>query len=544
MKNADIILKGKAVFTGLKEAPFEGAVALSGNTIIKVIEGTDFSGLIGPDTRIYDCGNGLIMPGIIDAHAHFIYGALTLSPYLCLELEKSKSESECVAMMQRYSAQHPEAKRLMGHGWFPANWNDAPLPSKNSLDKVFPDKPVYLVCADVHTAWLNTRALEECGIDRNTSVSCGEIVKGADGEPTGLLIEMEAVGLALRKMLQFTKEEQLGIYMPFLQLLAQEGITGTSEITAFSLNKTTLNLFETLKEIEADGHLSTRLYLYSSLGATGEYSTELETAKRYASSRLRYSGLKQFVDGVTSTYTAFLLEPYSDKPETSGFTNYSKAHLQKCVSAANALGIGVRLHCVGDGAVHWALDIFEESNRVNNNEGNAKGLRNAVEHIEDILPSDIPRFAKLGVIASVQPYHLTLDANEKIIRIGAERCRSAWPHRSLIDAGAVLALGTDHPVVSPSPFRNIYSAVTRCNDAGKPTGVNPEEAMTLPEALRAYTLGSARIYGVEKELGTLEEGKIADIAVLDRNLFAVLPQEILQCRVNLTLLDGKVVFKR
>lgn len=544
MKKADIVLVGKTLFTGLKDAPFEGAVAISGNRILKIIQGTDIQSVTDGNTEIYDCGDRLVMPGFVDGHTHFFNGGIAASPHMCLDIEKSRSEQECVEMMQKYASKNPHKERILGQGWFPANWKNAPLPSKKSLDEAFPDKPVYLLCADVHTAWLNSKALEECGIDRKTAVSYGEIVKDENGDPSGILIEMEAVGIAFRKMLNFSRAALREIYKDFLALLARNGITGVSEMTAFGLNANTLELFGVMQELEDAGDMTARLYLYSSLGTTGEYTRELEIGKRFRSEKLKYCGLKQFVDGVTSTYTAYLLAPYSDRPETSGYTNYPKELFQKCVTAANSVGFGVRLHCIGDGAVRWGLDFFEESNRTNGNEGNKRRLPNAVEHIESIHPDDIPRFKELGVIASLQPYHLTLDANEKISRIGKERSRYEWPHRSFLDAGAALAIGTDYPVVAFNPFNNIYAAITRRDDKGLPTGINPEETLTLAETLKAYTLGSARVYGMENELGTLEEGKLADVIVLDRNLFEIPASEIPECKIDLTVFDGKIIFDR
>ena len=247
---------------------------------------------------------------------------------------------------------------------------------------------------------------------------------------------------------------------------------------------------------------------------------------------------------MTSTYTGFLIEPYYDKNDMTGSPNYPKEVYEKRIIAANKRGLGVRLHCIADGSVRLALDAFEAANHATQNEGNHKNIKNSIEHCENIHPDDIPRFKELGVIASMQPYHLTLDFNEKISRIGKERCRYEWPHRSLLDAGARLAFGTDYPVVDFNPFPSIYAAVTRCDDEGNPTGINPEERISLTEALQAYTYGSACAYGREKELGTLERGKLADIVVVDRDLFSIHQSEIKDCRIEMTIMDGKVVYKR
>lgn len=202
------------------------------------------------------------------------------------------------------------------------------------------------------------------------------------------------------------------------------------------------------------------------------------------------------------------------------------------------------MHAVGDGAVRVALDAFEKSNQINDNIGNHKKLRNAIEHIETIHPDDIGRFKKLGVVASMQPYHLILDQNEKIQRMGEERCKLQWPHRTMLDQEAILAFGSDFPVVDANPFLEIYAAVTRCDDSGNPTGGNPKEKITLGEALSAYTKGSAYAYGREAELGTLEVDKFADIVILNKNLFALPNEEILNCEVEMTIVDGKIVYEK
>ena len=223
-----------------------------------------------------------------------------------------------------------------------------------------------------------------------------------------------------------------------------------------------------------------------------------------------------------------------------GFPVNTPEYYEKCIIAANRHGFGVRLHCIGDAAVRLALDCFEKSNAVNENHN----VRNSIEHIENINPDDIPRFGKLGVVASMQPRHLPLDANEKITRIGRERCKYEWPNRSILDSEGILAFGTDYPVVNYNPFENIYYAVTRNGYDHKPTGVNQSEKVTLAETLRAYTFGGAYVSGRDKELGTLKAGKLADVIVLDRNLFKTDTEDIPNTGVLLTVFDGNVIFEQ
>jgi len=546
MKYADIILFGDNIFTGLADVPAPGAVAIADGKIAKVFgAGEDFSAMKNSETNIIDCTGQLVMPGFIDAHIHFFMGATAASGRMCMDITASKSEAECVEIIKAFADAHPDYERILGMGWFPAFWNDAPLPTKASLDAFFPDKPVYLACADGHTIWTNTKGLEECGIDENTKVAFGSIPLGEDGKPNGLLIELDAMATAQMKQMTFPREIAEEMYRIFLAEIAANGITSICDMNPSILGDDTYALYDTLLAMDKAGKLTARMHLFSDLITISEGAeTEQAAAEKYRGTMLRYNGLKQFIDGVTSTYTGFLLEPYSDNPATCGEANYPKEEYARCVKIANAAGFPVRFHAIGDAAVRWALDVFEAANESRDDHGNISEIRNTIEHIETIDEADIPRFSELGVVASPQPYHLTLDANEKISRCGEARCRWEWPLRSFLDTGARMAFSTDFPVVGFNPFKNIYAAISRCDDEGKPTGVNPEEKISLTEALKIYTAGSAYAFGREKELGTLEEGKLADIAVVDRNLFDIPEFEINECGIALTICNGEVVYSR
>jgi predicted amidohydrolase YtcJ len=544
-EKADIILISNAVFTGLADRPFPAAVALKGNRILAVADKNESSlaHLTGEDTKVMDLGDRLVMPGFMDAHVHFFMGAFVASEHMNTEISKSTSEEDCVRMMVEYAEQHPHLSRVCGMGWFPANWQDAPLPTKESLDAAFPDKPAYLVCADAHTVWINSKAIEECGFTTDTVVECGEICKDKQGNLNGILKEMAGF-IAFEKMMKLPPEDVKKMQESFLKSIIQDGITSVGDMSAYSLNQDTIGLFEAGKELEREGKLPVRLHFYPGLGSKPDYTDIVAYKKGFDTDKVKIAGLKGFVDGVTSTYTGLLLEPYSDKTDTNGHPNYSREVYEECITVANASGLGVRLHCIADGSVRLALDCFEASNRENHNPGNQRGIQNTIEHCENIHPDDIPRFRQLGVIPSMQPYHLTLDYNEKVGRIGVERCMYEWPHKSLLDAGARLAFGTDFPVVGFNPFPSIYAAVTRCDDQGVPTGTNPDERISLADTLKAYTLGSAYAYGREQELGTLEKGKLADIVVVNKNLFDIDVEEIKACFVHLAMMDGNIEYER
>lgn len=541
MSNADFALLSNSIFTGENDLLLQGGIAIAGNKIVAVGSRKTIDAYIGKSTRVYNFNDLLIMPGIIDAHVHLTMGAIMNShEYTCNEIINSKSEDECVEMVKSFSDSHPNLDRIRGMGWFPINWADNNLPSKKSLDSVFHDKPVYLVCADGHTHWLNSKALDECGISKTSSCRFGEIGKDPDEELNGLLFEIDACGPSLDRILDLPVAQTKKIIKEFLAQVNKYGITSVCDMAITPTPSTNYNSFEALREIEKEGDLTARVYLYPSLGIDGDFTIVKELRNNYNSDKLKVAGLKQFVDGVTTTYTGFMLEPYADKPSTRGNSNFPANTYRECAIKANEIGFPVRFHGLGDAAVRLCLDIFEESNQQNKN----FSLKNSIEHCENVHPKDIGRFAETNTIASMQPYHMTLDANEKITRIGEERCKFEWPHRSILNANGLLAFGTDYPVVHFNPFPNIYAAITRCDDDGNPTGANNWERISLAEALRAYTFGAACSHNVQTKVGMIKEGMSADIIVLDRNLFAVSNNEIKDTKVILTVADGKIVFEK
>jgi predicted amidohydrolase YtcJ len=531
---ADKILISDAIFTGESTEPVPGGVVIKGNKIVAVCKKEETKQYIGKDTQVYSYADNIIMPGFCEAHGHLSMGALNQSKYFLNEIENSHSEEECAEMVKKFAETHPDYRKIIGQGWFPSYWNDALLPTKYSLDAVVPDRPVYLAAADAHTCWMNSRALEESKVDKNDP-DCGKFVGLLpNGELSGIISESAWFKWASDKVLMPDSTIDEEVDEDLIKELAAAGITTFCDCSGIITGTN----YDALERLEKKGKLTVRVNLNPSIEEDEEQRNPLRDNKRYQSDKLRVTGVKGIVDGVTSTYTGYLLEPYSDRPDMCGFPVNTPEYYEKCIIAANRHGFGVRLHCIGDAAVRLALDCFEKSNAVNEN----RNVRNSIEHIENIHPDDIPRFVKLGVVASMQPRHLPLDANEKITRIGRERCKYEWPNRSILDSGGILAFGTDYPVVNYNPFENLYYAVTRNGYDRKPTGVNQSEKVTLAEALRAYTFGGAYVSGRDKELGTLKAGKLADVIVLDRNLFKTDTEDIPNTGVLLTVFDGNVIF--
>ena len=541
MNSADMIITSNAVFTSCGDEPFEGGVAIKGNRIVAVGSREEILKYRIADTAVYDYGDQLIMPGLIDGHDHLWWGAVADSEHV-VDLTSSTSEEEAIEMIKKYAVEHPEEKRIRGFGWFPANWNDAPLPTKKTLDEAVPDRPAYMNCADAHTLWVNSLALEESGYTPDMELAAGSVGVDENGEMNGLIYEPDAMAYGWKNFYDFPEEQIRTIMKNFMKGLAAQGVTSLSEMSADEYTDYFHDRYLVFKDMAESGEFTSRVHAFTAFMRKTDFTEAVKWKEEFNSSTFRVTGVKGFLDGVTSTYTGLLLEPYTDRPDTigEGVPLDTQESLNASVIAANAAGLPVRIHCIAEGSVRMALDAFEESLKVNGKHG----LVNSIEHIETMHPDDIPRFRELGVVASMQGEHLPLEMNEKVARLGEERCRYEWPFRSLADAGAVLAFGTDFPVVYYNQFKGIYAAVARKNYDGTTAGVDNGENLTLPEALRANTIGSAIVYGRDDEIGTLEAGKLADVIVLDRNLFTADVEEIKDAEVALTVMDGNVVYAR
>lgn len=539
---ADIVLKSNAIYPGKGTEVFAGGVAIAGNKILAVRNEEEIEKLISDDTKVYEYEDKLIMPGFIDAHDHVLMGATVASDHLVSDIEHSTSEQECLDMIKTYADSHPDEQRILGMGWFPAKWGDAPLPTKERLDEIVPDRPAYMLCADAHTLWLNSLGLADAGYTPDMKFPAGGVGLNDAGEMNGLIFEPDALVIGWNRMYDFEKPVFKDIMAGFMDEIVAYGVTTVGEMSADDYNDVVRKRYGIYKEMDENGELKCRINSYMKLAGYTDFSSNKNFQEEFNGNKFRISGLKGFLDGVTSTYTGYLLEPYTDRPDTcgEGVPSLTQERLNASVIAGNKAGLPVRIHCIAGGSVRMALDAYEASKKENGD----MPFMNTIEHIETMHPDDIPRFSELDVIASVQPAHLPLDDNEKITRMGEERCRWEWPFRSLIDAGAVIALGTDCPVVSANPFPNIYAGLTRCDYDGVPTGVDNGEYMTMGELLEAYTLGAAKAYNCDDVLGTLEEGKLADITVIDRNLFDVEPKDVIHASALLTISDGKVVYEK
>ncbi len=539
---ADLILRSSAVFTGSEEEPHAAAVAVTSDRIIWVGDPADMPGeLQGPDTEVRDFGDALIMPGFHDAHMHVFHSALYLSPLA--ERFVGENEADAVARLAPLAARRPAGSWLLTQGWRDYLWNPAGMPSKASLDAAYPDRPVAMYSGDAHTLWLNSCALERLGITDDTEPPAGgSYDRDEAGHLTGIVREAAAMELMPRIVAEFSTEELLDAYRSFERYLNEHGITGVCDVSLMAMPGLDFVRDDLYAQLEANDELTVRVSMFPTLLEDRGRLDELQAA--HTGPLLQARGFKQFLDGVSSQHTAWVHDPYSNArfDGDCGRPTVGPEVMEALVAPAAAEGHAVRVHAIGDEAIHQCLDIFER-----HPVGQVLGgvAHHTIEHLENFQPADIERLARADVIASVQPRHITLDPGGPERDLGAERVPYMWPFRTLLDAGATLAFGTDSPVTDIDPLDAVYTAVTRRDaDTHEPEGGwLPEEAITLAEALSAYTAGSAAAAQRAGEVGELVPGQYADLVVLSPNPFSLAPEDVQQAKVQTTYVGGKQVYE-
>ncbi|WP_294440444.1 amidohydrolase [uncultured Slackia sp.] len=499
------------------------AVCVRDGRILAVVDPADIDAFRTPATRVVDYGDAFVCPGLHDAHVHAFHSALYASPLA--ENFLGESEADCVRRMRALAARKPQGW-LLSQGWREYRWNPPVLPTKHSLDAAFPDRPVAMYSGDGHTLWLNSRALEELGVTRDSTPPQGGTYERDDaGELTGIVREAAAMELLPRIMASFSLDEVTQAYRGFLRRMASCGITAICDMSLAANPGMDFIRDDVWSRLLDAGELTARVHLFPTL--TDDLSRFEAMRRDLRGCMLQACGFKQFFDGVSSQHTAYLKDPYTNAryPGDRGHLTVSYDRMRKLVLNANGMGYPVRIHAIGDEAIHLALNIFEEAERLCGRpsmraNGTSTPGRNTLEHLENLQYDDIERLARLGVVASVQPPHITLDPGGPERDLGPERCRWMWPFGTYLDEGVQMAFGTDAPVVDINPMAGLYTAVTR-KDATthEPDGGwLPEERIPMRAALSAYTYGSACAAGVESMTGTLEAGMAADIAVFDRDL--------------------------
>ncbi|MEN1761750.1 amidohydrolase [Anoxynatronum sibiricum] len=536
---ATLLIVGNAIYDSVRHQPFPGVLVIEGNRIVDVGDMSLIERYTGTMTKLLDAGNRLVMPGFHDSHTHLLMAGMYQS---CVNLSSATSEKEAALMVKEAAQPLDDSSGwVIGFSWYHVFWDDQTPPTKASLDAYFPDRPVFLLNAEAHGAWVNSKALEIAGIDAATpNPFGGEICRDERGEATGLLLE-SATGLITRHAFAFSTQEEKAYLQAYEKSALANGITSVNDVQPyFHGNMGTLEVYH---DMDKQGDWNLRVHV--ALDLLGDLSEAETWRQRVHSDGLRVDHLKQFLDGVITTHTALVLEPYADASDTCGISLMDTLAIEKAVPEAHKRGFSLKLHACGDRAVRMGLDYIEAAEK----QYGKNQCRHAIEHIEMVSDEDVPRFATLGVIPSVQPEHIALTQrfadSPYFNALGEDRANKTWPLKTLYDTVGLLAIGSDCPVVDNNPFLEIYRGVTRKYNDGEPKeGWNPSEKLSLHEVLRSYTYGSAYGVGREHELGTLEPGKLADVIILDRNLFDVSTEEIRQTKVDTTIFNGQVVYQR
>ncbi len=524
---ATILIEG-SVWTADTHRPLAEAVAIRGDKIVAVGSRDELQKYRGDKTQVIDAGDGMVVPGLIDSHIHLIDGGLRLAS---VQLRDAASRDEFVRRIGEFAKKQERGAWITGGDWDHTLWGGE-LPSRDWIDAVTPENPVWINRLDGHMSLANSAAMRAAKIgDDVKDVPGGEIVRDKTSRPTGIFKD-NALSLIDRAQPDPTLQQRLDATVAAMDYLAARGVTAVHHLGTWPQ-------LEILRIAERRGLLKTRIYACTPLEQWERLAKEVQERGR-GNDWLRIGGLKGFVDGSLGSHTAAFLEPFSDSPADRGLLVNTPEDLEKWTLDADRAGLQVVVHAIGDRAIRTQLDIYERVAQANG----PRDRRFRIEHAQHIHPQDLPRFAKLGVIASMQPYHAIDDGRWAEGLIGAKRCETTYAFRSLLDSGARLAFGSDWFVAPPTPIEGIYAAVTRRTLDGKnPDGWIPQQKITVEEALRAYTIDAAYAGFSEATLGSLEPGKLADLVVLGRNLFDTPPNELNTVPIRTTIVGGKVVYQ-
>jgi predicted amidohydrolase YtcJ len=531
---ADLVFLNGNLYTVDSALPRAEAAAVKDGRIIAVGSMAEIRTLAGEATEVVDLEGALMLPGFIDAHTHFLNGGFALAD---IQLRDARSREEFVSRIRARVARSEKGEWILNGDWDHTLFDPPQLPAKEWIDGFTRENPVCVNRLDGHMVFANSRALELAGITRDTPTpKGGEIVRDpSTGEPTGILKD-EAMGLVTRHIPEPSLNEKKNAARAALKHAASLGVTSVHDM-AYRDN------FNVYRELLQEDALSARLCVYIPI-ADLDRGLPPDLGETTDHDRLKIGGLKGFVDGSLGSFTALFLEPYTDDPRKSGILvadMFPDGIMEKRIREADALGLQVAVHAIGDKANRIILDIFERVIA----ENGERDRRWRVEHAQHLHPEDIARFGRLGILASVQPYHVIDDGRWAEIKIGPRRARTTYAFRSLLESGARLVCGSDWTVAPLDPLAGIHAAVTRSTLDGKhPWGWVPEEKISLEEAIEGYTLNAAYSEFAEDRKGSITPGKLADLVVIDRNLFDIEAGEIAGARVQMTVVGGRIVYRR
>ena len=539
VKPADIIVIHGRVYTEDPKQPRAQAVAIHGAKIVAVADDAAIEKMRGMGTKVIDAGGKLVLPGFTDCHIHFLDGSLSLGR---VNLAGAKDAIDIQKRLREYASEHPGNDWILGRGWDYAMFGPEALPHKKYLDESFPNRPVFLEGYDGHTHWANSKALALAGITRETpNPPNGLIVRDAQtGDATGALKEA-AQDLVAKVIPKPARADKLLALRAGMKWANEHGIT---RVHSAGGDFEILDLYD---EMRHRGDLSVRMYIAYFLNPPSlrpQDTDAIEAArKKFNDEWIDASAVKFMVDGVIESHTAAMLEPYSDDPSLKGKPFWEPANYNAAVAELDKRGLQLFTHAIGDYGIRMALDAYENATQQNH----LKDRRSRIEHIETAAAADIPRFGKLGVIASMQPLHSYPNADTLDVwarNIGPDRASRAWAWKSIADGDGHLAFGSDWPVVTLNPWEGIQTAVTRQTAEGTPeAGFVPEQKLTVEQAVEGYTIGAAFAGRREKTEGSLEVGKLADLIIISQNIFDINPHKIGATKVVATIVGGRLVYQ-
>lgn len=525
---ADIIIHNAKIFTSDESNPNAEAVAVKGNRIIYVGTDQGAEAFKGPSTRVIDGQGHTLTPGFIDTHVHLLWGSIWMGN---AQLQEVRTKEDLKKVLTAFAEQNKTSEWVVGRGI-----KYSIVSTRQELDAIIADRPVYIGAFDGHTGWANTKALEMAGIlhDDGRVLVNGIIVRDENGVATGELREGDAMNavMGLVPIPDAHRKREL------LKLAIQEfNKTGITSVHNMNGDMEELMAYAALED---SGEMNMRVYVpyHVKPETTEEMLSEASEMSKVKMDYVRGGAAKFFMDGVWESYTAFNIEPYADDPDATVDPIFSLEHFTRMASLCDKMGLQVAVHCCGDGAVRQALDGYEAIQKMNGK----RDSRHRVEHIEVCQPEDMPRFKELGVIASMQTSHAPFSREEDMVwtkRTGPQRWDISFPWRALKNAGAHLSLGSDWTVAPFNPLVNIYVALNR----KKYDESNMDQRLTLEECILGYTRDAAYTEFMEHEKGQIKEGYLADLVLFSEDLFAVKPEEIMSAKPVLTMIDGRIVFE-
>jgi len=536
-EKADLVIINGKVLTIDKDHPSAEAIAIKGEYIIAVGTTSQVSEMIEKgNTKVIDAKGRLVIPGFNDAHVHF--GPLDPD---YIELRYTTDPSVITEKVRAQVAKSRPGELINGGHWEHEMFIDKKWPTKELIDKVSPDNPVLLSRADGHSVLVNSYVLKASGITKNTTDPFGGVIQKdpVTGEPTGILKE-NAEGLIKTGEVKHKRtddEETTRVWKGYLIALKEARELGVTSIQVPGSAD-----FGAYEKLQKNGELTSRIDIGSSLTSdTVLLKKYIEMEKKYPKEGnwIRFGYLKAFMDGTIGSGTALMFEPFTDNPSTSGLSMMPYGVFEKMVLMADKLGFQIGVHAIGDKGNNWVLNAFEKAIKVNGK----RDSRHRIEHAQTLQPTDIPRFASLGVIASMQPTHCISDKKFCEKRIGQERAKGAYAWKSLADAGAILAFGTDYQVEPLNPMEGLYASVTRKDRLGEEgEGWHPEQKIKMEDAIKYYTVGSSYSQFMDNRKGMIKTGYLADIVIVDKDLLTISENEIMKTKVDYTITAGKVVY--